>query len=104
MNVFTCYSASREISDSIFWAILCTLLLPIALRWQQKLYRQHVRRVLFMLDAIENNDNAIHFSETEQNADVRLVNSALNWVAHILYNVKSETVQQEKYYEFIWTV
>lgn len=101
MNVFTCYSASREISDSIFWAILCTLLLPIALRWQQKLYRQHVRRVLFMLDAIENNDNAIHFSETEQNADVRLVNSALNRVAHILYNVKSETVQQEKYYELI---
>lgn len=101
VNVFISYSASHRIGDSIFWAILCTLLLPIALRWQQKLYRQHVRRVLFMLDAIENNDNAIHFSETEQNADVRLVNNALNRVAHILYNVKSETAQQEKYYELI---
>lgn len=101
MNVFISYSTAHGIGDSIFWAILCTLLLPLVLRWQQKLYRQHVRRVLFMLDAIENNDNAIHFSETENNADARLVNRALNRVAHILYNVKSETAQQEKYYELI---
>ena len=57
-----------------------TCALPI---WQQKLYRHHVRKVLFMLDAIENNDNAIHFSETENTADARLVNRALNRVAHI---------------------
>ncbi len=102
MNVFISHSASHgRIIDSIFWASLCTLLLPLALRWQHKLYRQHVRRVLFMLDAIENNDNAIHFSETDNNADARLVNGALNRVAHILYNVKSETAQQEKYYELI---
>lgn len=82
----------------VFWGALCTALLPIALYWQQKLYRHHVRKVLFMLDAIENNDNAIHFSETENTADARLVNRALNRVAHILYNVKSETAQQEKYY------
>ena len=54
-----------------------------------------------MLDAIENNDNAIHFSEAENTADARLVNRGLNRVAHILYNVKSETAQQEKYYELI---
>ena len=85
----------------VFWGALCTALLSIALYWQQKLYRHHVRKVLFMLDAIENNDNAIHFSETENTADARLVNRALNRVAHILYNVKSETAQQEKYYELI---
>ena len=89
------------LSNPLFWAIVCTLLLPIALCWQYKLYRHHVRKVLFMLDAIENNDNAIHFSETEHNIDSRLVNQALNRVAHILYNVKSETAQQEKYYELI---
>lgn len=100
-NIFISYSVSRKLGDSIFWAILCTLLLPLVLRWQQKLYRQHIRRVLFMLDAIENNDNAIHFSETENNVDARLVNQALNRVTHILYNVKSETAQQEKYYELI---
>lgn len=101
MNVFISYSSSSKLGDSIFWAIISTLLLPLVLRWQQKLYRQHIRRVLFMLDAIENNDNAIHFSETENNIDARLVNQALNRVTHILYNVKSETAQQEKYYELI---
>lgn len=89
------------LGNSLFWAILATLLLPLALYWQYKLYRHHTRKVIFMLDAIENNDNAIHFSENEDSADNRLVNQALNRVAHILYNVKSETAQQEKYYELI---
>ena len=88
-------------SVDLFWGVLCTALLPAALYWQWKLYRQHVRKVLFMLDAIENNDYAIHFPETGHAADTRLVNRALNRVAHILHHVKSETVQQEKYYELI---
>ncbi|MCD8093577.1 MAG: ATP-binding protein [Bacteroides sp.] len=99
--VFMRSSGTHGLGDPLFWAIFCTALLPFALHWQQKLYRHHVRKVLFMLDAIENNDNAIHFSETEETADARLVNNALNRVAHILYNVKSETAQQEKYYELI---
>ena len=33
--------------------------------------------------------------------ETREVNRALNRVGRILYNVKSETVQQEKYYELI---
>ena len=100
-DVFMNPSQSHGLGDPLFWAIFSTALLPLALRWQQKLYRHHVRKVLFMLDAIENNDNAIHFSETEDTSDARLVNRALNRVAHILYNVKSETAQQEKYYELI---
>lgn len=92
---------TKGVGDPLFWAIFATVLLPLAIHWQQRLYQHHTRKVLFMLDAIENNDNAIHFSETEETADARLVNRALNRVAHILYNVKSETAQQEKYYELI---
>lgn len=79
----------------------CALLLLPTLYWQHRLYRRHTRKVLFMLDAIENNDTSIHFTESEGPGDSRLVNRALNRVAHILYNVKSETAQQEKYYELI---
>ena len=85
----------------LFWAIFFTVLLPLAIRRQQRLYHRHTRKVLFMLDAIENNDTAIHFSETDGNEDSRLINRSLNRVARILYNVKSETAQQEKYYELI---
>lgn len=92
---------SHGFGAPLFWAVFFTLLLPVAIHWQQRLYRRHTRKILFMLDAIENNDTAIHFSETDDTEDNRLVNRALNRVARILYNVKSETAQQEKYYELI---
>ncbi|MDO4163869.1 MAG: ATP-binding protein [Bacteroides sp.] len=91
----------QEGSSILFWAIACTLLLIVALHWQYRLYRQQTHKVLFMLDAIENNDTAIHFAEEEGYSDNRLINRALNRVARILYNVKNETAQQEKYYELI---
>lgn len=94
-------SISNGFGDPLFWAIFTTLLLPLTIYWQHLFYRRQSRQVLFMLDAIENNDNSIHFSETKCTAENRPVNRALNRVAHILYNVKSETAQREKYYELI---
>ena len=85
----------------LLWAVLFTVLLPLAVYWQQRLYRRHTRKVLFMLDAIENSDTSVHFSETDETEDNRLVNRSLNRVARILHNVKSETAQREKYYELI---
>lgn len=41
-----------------------------------------------MLDAIENSDTSVHFSETDGTEDNRLVNRSLNRVARILHNVK----------------
>lgn len=87
--------------NPLFWAVLLTGMLPLVAYWQHRLYEQHIKKVLFMLDAIENNDNAVHFDDKEHTPDTRLINRALNRVAHILYNVKSETAQQEKYYELI---
>lgn len=94
-------SFSNGFGGPLFWAIFATLLLPLTIYWQQLFYRRQSRQVLFMLDAIENNDSAIHFSETECTSENRAVNRALNRVSHILYNVKSETAQREKYYELI---
>ncbi len=53
----------------VFWGVFCTALLSIALYWQQKLYRHHVRHVHYMLAAIEKYDKAKHFSDTENTAD-----------------------------------
>ncbi|WP_291528667.1 sensor histidine kinase [Bacteroides sp. UBA939] len=89
------------LNGNILWIIISSLLLLICLYWQWKLYRRHTKKVLFLLDAIENDDTSIHFSEKEDIADDQLINQALNRVASILYNVKNETIQQEKYYELI---
>lgn len=84
-----------------FWMGLSLCLLLLSIWWQTALYRIHTKRVLFMIDALENNDYAIHFPEKEGTAESRQINSALNRVGRILYNVKAETAQQEKYYELI---
>ena len=52
-------------------------------------------------DALENNDSAFRFPEESGTPESKQINRALNRVGHILYNVKAETAQQEKYYELI---
>ena len=66
-----------------------------------RLYTDHTRKVTFLLDAIENNDPAVHFYEQVVDKDASKVNVMLNRIAHILQNIKLETVQREKYYELI---
>ncbi|WP_455585982.1 sensor histidine kinase [Bacteroides sp.] len=89
------------INRSYVWMGIAFSALLISIWWQLQLYRHHTRQVLFMLDALENNDNAFHFPEDQGTPESRQINHALNRVGHILYNVKSETAQQEKYYELI---
>jgi len=80
---------------------ICIILLILSVIWQMRLYRHHIKQVLFMIDALENNDNTFRFPEEDGTMESRQINVALNRVGHILYNVKSETAQQEKYYELI---
>ena len=80
---------------------ICIILLILSVIWQMRLYRHHIKQVLFMIDALENNDNTFRFHEEDGTMESRQINVALNRVGHILYNVKSETAQQEKYYELI---
>lgn len=80
---------------------ISVILLILSIIGQVRLYRHHIRKVLFMIDALENNDNTFRFPEEGGTAEDRQINTALNRVGHILYNVKAETAQQEKYYELI---
>lgn len=89
------------VNGNFFWMGLAIGALIISIWWQLRLYRYHTRQVLFMIDALENNDNAFHFPEEQDTAENRQINRALNRVGHMLYNVKAETAQQEKYYELI---
>ena len=66
-----------------------------------RLYTYHTREVAFLLDAIENDDPAVHFYEHVVDKDASKVNVMLNRIARILQNIKKETVQREKYYELI---
>lgn len=104
LGVSLCFAITAALFYSnrdFVWMILSLCFFIFSIWWQLSLYRVHTKRVLFMIDALENNDNAIHFPEEKTTPETRDINRALNRVGHILYNVKSETAQQEKYYELI---
>ena len=102
LTVLVCTVTVRfGILQSYTWIGVCICLLILCILWQIRLYRTHVKQVLFMIDALENNDNSFHFPEEYGTPESRQINQALNRVGHILYNVKAETAQQEKYYELI---
>lgn len=85
------------------WLWLCVVLPAFALSIGRfyRLYTYNTRKVAFLLDAIENDDPAIRFYEHQAGTDNSQVNLMLNRIARILYNVKQETAQREKYYELI---
>ena len=102
LTVLVCTVTVRfGILQSYTWFGVCICLLILCILWQIRLYHTHVKQVLFMIDALENNDNSFHFPEEYGTPESRQINQALNRVGHILYNVKAETAQQEKYYELI---
>lgn len=85
------------------WLWLCVAFpaLIISMVRFYRLYTYNTRKVAFLLDAIENDDLAIRFYEHVAGKDNSMVNIMLNRIARILYNVKQETAQREKYYELI---
>lgn len=82
-------------------AVPLTLLALYALCRQIRLHRQYARKVLFLLDAIANDDYSVRFNETNLPEADRLVHRALNRMSQMLGQVKNETAQREKYYELI---
>ena len=100
----------------LFLGIACTLLIQqrnwlwlciavpsflVSIGWFYRLYTFNTRKIAFLLDAIENDDPAVRFYEHASPGDSSMVNVMLNRIARILYNVKQETAQREKYYELI---
>ena len=97
LGLSLCFAITAALSYAdrdFIWMGLSLCLLLFSIWWQLSLYRIHTKRVLFMIDALENNDSAIHFPEEQIMPETREVNRALNRVGRILYNVKSETVRQ----------
>ena len=72
------------IHQSYSWLGVSLCLLVLSVLWQIRLYRLHTKQVLFMIDALENNDNTFHFTEENGTPESKEINRALNRVGHIL--------------------
>lgn len=89
------------LNGSWIWAAIALALLVAGVAGIISLHKLQMKKVLFLLDALENNDNAIRFPEQAGTKQNREINRLLNRVAHILQEAKTETARQEKYYELI---
>ncbi len=83
------------------WAAICFAGLCAGINWTVKLYNTQNRKIIYMLEALENSDSGLRFSETDGTWSNRVINELINRVSNILNEAKSETIQQEKYYELI---
>ena len=83
------------IHQSYGWLGVSLCLLVLSIIWQIRLYQLHTKQVLFMINALENNDNTFHFPEENGTPESQKINRALHRVGHILYNVKADTAPQE---------
>ena len=64
-------------------------------------YSINAKKIAHLFDSVENGDQAYIFSERWKSTDDNLVNASLNRINRILFNIKAEIVQKEKYYELI---
>ncbi|NDW11940.1 GHKL domain-containing protein [Bacteroides sp. 214] len=83
------------------WCTIATIALFFSVRWLYLLYRKNTKRITYMLEALENNDNTLRFVGEQTNSSDASISYLLNKVSQILFEAKTETIQQEKYYELI---
>lgn len=87
--------------ENWLWVGIGFVALCWSIIWTVRLYHAQTRKIIYMLEALENNDSGLRFDEESGSWENRTINQLVNKVARILYDAKSETVQQEKYYELI---
>lgn len=86
-----------------YWllSIVLFLLLPGSILALYKEYAKNVRRVNFMLNAIENDDFSFKFDAINPTGSDKQVVDSLNRIIEILKQAKFDIMQKEKYYEMI---
>lgn len=66
-----------------------------------RLYRMHAERVAYMFDSIENDDFTFRFSEQSGARSDRLFNRSLNRIRDLMFGIKLQVAEKERYYELI---
>ncbi|NDV58860.1 PAS domain-containing sensor histidine kinase [Bacteroides sp. 519] len=87
--------------ENWLWAGINFAVLCWGIFWLLTLYNAQTRKVIFLLEALENNDSGLRFTEDKGSWTNKTINQLINKVAKVLYDAKYETIQQEKYYELI---
>lgn len=87
------FSVFAPVAAAVVLAVVCLCL------WRR--YRQTVRKVFFLFNALDNGDYTFRFPEGGKTGDDKLLNASLNRVKDILQHARDEQKEREKYFELI---
>ena len=84
-----------------FYLSIAVVVMTLLITSMFRTYHLNSKKIAHLFDSIENGDQSFIFSEKWKSSDDKLVNDSLNRINRILFNIKAEIVQKEKYYELI---
>ena len=83
------------------FVILGIILLFVCLSGLDKCYKRYNQNFNFLLNALENGDYSLHFSETKLSAREKEINMMLNWIKEILMKARKEVIENENFLSII---
>jgi signal transduction histidine kinase len=86
---------------SVIAPVAAVAVLAVACICLWRRYRQTVRKVFFLFNALDNGDYTFRFPEGGKSGDDKLLNASLNRVKDILQHARDEQKEREKYFELI---
>ena len=83
------------------YLIVCVPIILFCIFRLFRLYGVIVKRLMFVFNAVQNNDYSFRFTENPRYTQYAFVNQSLNRIKEVLDNAKMQIREREKYFELI---
>ncbi|MFI3279722.1 MAG: ATP-binding protein [Rikenellaceae bacterium] len=89
-------------SEVYIWASISALISVVLFFHVLSIGKSAQRKINFMFNALESDDYSFKFEESSDDIGELAFNAMLNRIKELLSNAKLRTIEQEKYYEYIF--
>lgn len=83
------------------YLVICVPIIAFAITRLLKLYGYIVNRLMFVFNAVQNNDYSFRFTENPRYTQYAFVNQSLNRIKEVLDNTKLQIKEREQYFQLI---
>ena len=83
------------------YLVVCVPIVVFAIFRLFKLYGEIVHRLMFVFNAVQNNDYSFRFTENPRYTQYAFVNQSLNRIKEVLDNAKLQIKEREQYFQLI---
>ena len=83
------------------YLVVCVPIVVFAIFRLFKLYGEIVKRLMFVFNAVQNNDYSFRFTENPRHTQYAFVNQSLNRIKEVLDNAKLQIKEREQYFQLI---